>query len=148
MEKILVKFSLCLSFDDNHFENWKDMDTKLDHKVHLQVWSWFRPIRILVVYFWALSTSSNRAWKPILILEEKISKHRCKRVEDWIQTKFEDRVQFINPLLSLIFGMQNSRNPIPHKMVVRILHDLYKRIVTNIPTNPTPHHTSESTEKT
>lgn len=125
VEQVLVEFSLCFSFDDNHLKNWKSVNSELEKEVHFQFGSFgFGPVGVVLINFWTLSTSANNWWEPILFPEEEVCHDGCKEVKAWIVAQFEDIGCFSVPVFSLISLVNDLINFVFHESVVAILGDL------------------------
>jgi hypothetical protein len=68
VQHVLVELLLCLSLDHHHLKNRKCVNPQLEKKVNLKFCSFFLwPIRVILVYLWALSTAFNHRRKPVFL---------------------------------------------------------------------------------
>jgi hypothetical protein len=101
------------------------VNSQLNHKVHFEVGGGGGPIGVLFVDLSASSAATNNIREPIFIAEEVVGEYGGEGIEHRIQTEFEDVVEFVDPLLALVLGMQKRFDGALHEMIVRILDDLH-----------------------
>lgn len=145
-----MEFFLCFSFDNSHFEYWKSMNTKLKQEVNFQFCSFLcRPIRVIFVNFWTLSTTANYWGEPILFSKEDISNNCCEWVKAAVKAQFENIRCFFVSDLSFIFLIDKLIDFVPHKVIVTVFGDLnIRNKFTKIKENPTVTQMRESIAKT
>jgi hypothetical protein len=120
-----MKLSFWFSFDDSHFEDWKGMNTQLNHKINFKFQAFVLwPIGVVFVNLWALSTSAYNRWEPILFLKKYVSCHRCEKIETSIETKLKNILNFFFSLFAFVFWVNDFFNPVFYEMEVTIFDHL------------------------
>lgn len=86
VEDVFVEFPFCFSFQHHHFEEWEEVDSQLDHKVHLEFLGWVDwPAGILLVDLGTWAAPSRHAGEPVLIIKECVGQNGHEGVEDGVE---------------------------------------------------------------
>lgn len=89
MQQQLIKLPLCLPLDDDHLKHRKEVHSKLNHEVHLEIGSIRWPIRVLFIDLAAFTTTTNNIREPIFIPKQVVGEDRSEGVKHRIEAKLQ-----------------------------------------------------------
>jgi len=103
VQHVLVEFALGFALEHHHLEEGEEVDSQLDHEVHLELVDGVdRPAGVLLVDLSARPAAPRHAGEPVLLPEQRIGEDCDCSVEDAVKAEFEHKAGLVHALLALV----------------------------------------------